>query len=514
MGKDHELLEAARCGNFAVVERILNQRAKKSGPLASLRRGPGPNIQDSNGYTPLHHSCLNGHKEIVALLLTHDASANIVDQKGCTPLHLAAWSGNTEIVEILLTHGPSFPSVNHMNFDHESALHSAAQYGHTEIVKLLLENKCYPSVRNIRNESPLDLASQYGRLETVQCLLNSHPNLLSDIVRCHSPLHLAAKNGHKHVVKLLLDSGFDVNYMTDIGTALHEAAMYGKLEVVKLLLDYGVDPNLENSRKRMVFDILGDLNTSIAKQIEEVIRDHMTLIRLDVGSNESLSSILPPQSFVIGDSLLTERCSLSEITPPRQFCSPSFDDSLYDVPPAPKLVNQGSRRVNDSLNSITPSQSRDSSFDQTSCSSCSPSKCDPQDSSTYENNIYQNVDTDNLLYEIPPPPSFFSSKRFSDPLQQCSIYQNVSLSDISEGKVADDKIVGCEADRVKERASREKLHKLSTNNTRVLPYRIIFIVDKPYMITANIDVADGLANGAVGELSHVELCVPPLWYNH
>ncbi|GFY09990.1 ankyrin repeat and SAM domain-containing protein 1A [Trichonephila clavipes] len=94
----------------------------------------------------------------------------------------------------------------------------------------------------------------------------------------------------------------------------------------------------------MVFDILGDLNTSIAKQIEEVIRDHMTLIRLDVGSNESLSSILPPQSFVIGDSLLTERCSLSEITPPRQFCSPSFDDNLYDVPPTPKLVNQSSLR--------------------------------------------------------------------------------------------------------------------------------------------------------------------------
>ncbi|KFM81830.1 Ankyrin repeat and sterile alpha motif domain-containing protein 1B, partial [Stegodyphus mimosarum] len=75
MGKDQELLEAARCGNFAVVERILNQRAKKTGPLASLRRGPGPNIQDSNGYTPLHHACLNGHKDIVVMLLSHDASA-------------------------------------------------------------------------------------------------------------------------------------------------------------------------------------------------------------------------------------------------------------------------------------------------------------------------------------------------------------------------------------------------------------------------------------------------------
>ncbi|XP_042908274.1 uncharacterized protein [Parasteatoda tepidariorum] len=212
--------------------------------------------------------------------------------------------------------------------------------------------------------------------------------------------------------------------MTDIGTALHEAAMYGKLEVVKLLLDYGVDPNLENSRKRTVFDILEDLNTSIAKQIEDVIKDHMTLIKLDVESDESLEPVAPPQGYVMGshpDSILSDRCSLSEITPPRQFCSPSIDESLYDVPPPPKLVNKNTSRVNDSLDSLTASHSQDSCFDQTSCSSCSPSKCD---SSVYENNIYQNVDSDSLLYEIPPPPSFFATKRFSDPLQQCSIYQN------------------------------------------------------------------------------------------
>lgn len=34
MGKDQELLEGARRGNVAVVEKILGQRAKRSGPLA------------------------------------------------------------------------------------------------------------------------------------------------------------------------------------------------------------------------------------------------------------------------------------------------------------------------------------------------------------------------------------------------------------------------------------------------------------------------------------------------
>lgn len=77
-----------------------------------------------------------------------------------------------------------------------------------------------------------------------------------------------------------------------------------------------------------------------------VFLDHMTLIKLDVGSNESLSSILPPQGFVVGshfDTLLPERCSLSEITPPRQFCSPALEE-IYDIPPPPKLVNQSSPR--------------------------------------------------------------------------------------------------------------------------------------------------------------------------
>lgn len=34
MGKDQELLDAARNGNFSTVEKILISKAKRSGPLA------------------------------------------------------------------------------------------------------------------------------------------------------------------------------------------------------------------------------------------------------------------------------------------------------------------------------------------------------------------------------------------------------------------------------------------------------------------------------------------------
>ena len=48
---------------------------------------------------------------------------------------------------------------------------------------------------------------------------------------------------------------------------------------------------------------------------------------------------------------------------------------------------------------------------------------------------------------------------------------------------------------------RQKLHKISVIDTGGLPYEIIFVIGKPYIITTNID---GLANGAVGNLIHIE----------
>ncbi|XP_042898627.1 ankyrin repeat and sterile alpha motif domain-containing protein 1B [Parasteatoda tepidariorum] len=163
MGKEQELIEAARSGNIATVERYLSQRAKRSGPLASLRRGPGANAQDQSGYTSLHHAALNGHKEIVSLLLQYEASTNVVDHKGSTPLHLAAWTGNIDIVRLLLEQGPSVPNVNLANHDRETPLHSAAQYGHTEVVSLLLKAE---------SGSALHEAALYGKVEVVKLLLD------------------------------------------------------------------------------------------------------------------------------------------------------------------------------------------------------------------------------------------------------------------------------------------------------------------------------------------------------
>lgn len=51
-------------------------------------------------------------RDVVALLMAHEASVNLADVSGSTPLHLAAWTGNVEVVRTLITHGPGVTNVD------------------------------------------------------------------------------------------------------------------------------------------------------------------------------------------------------------------------------------------------------------------------------------------------------------------------------------------------------------------------------------------------------------------
>ncbi|XP_031438826.1 ankyrin repeat and sterile alpha motif domain-containing protein 1B isoform X1 [Clupea harengus] len=285
MGKEHELLEAARTGNIVLVEKLLSGKKGLLGSgsgsnhlpnLLSIWRGLNVNCADSSGYTPLHHAALNGHRDVVLKLLQFEASTNVADSNGCFPLHLAAWRGDVEIVRILIHHGPSHCRVNEQNHEKETALHCAAQYGHSDVVGVLLRELTDPSMRNRRGETPLDLAALYGRLPVVCMLVNAHPALMhSSHTRQHTPLHLAARNGHHAAASVLIETGMDVNVQTEKGSALHEAALFGKIDVVRLLLDSGIDVNIRDYQGRTALDILREHPTQKSQQIAGLIQDYI-----------------------------------------------------------------------------------------------------------------------------------------------------------------------------------------------------------------------------------------------
>ncbi|XP_062528000.1 ankyrin repeat and sterile alpha motif domain-containing protein 1B isoform X6 [Bombyx mori] len=279
MGKGQELLEAARAGDRQTVEKILAQLSKKGGPFTSLRRGPGPNVQDDNGYTPLHHACLNGHKDIVRVLLSLDASPCITDKKGATPLHLAAFRGDSEIVRMLLAHSNPRVNIDQQTCDHETALLIAAHFGYVDVVAQLMAKGADVTVKNISNENALDLAAQYGRLETVKHLLRVRPQLVDQYrhsrraqVFSSTPLHRASKHGRKDVVEALIEAGVDLNIRTYDGTPLHEAARYGRASVVHVLLKNGADLNIKDRRGNTVYDLLSLLSEEATRKVRKVIR--------------------------------------------------------------------------------------------------------------------------------------------------------------------------------------------------------------------------------------------------
>ncbi|ALC46779.1 CG11168, partial [Drosophila busckii] len=298
MGKDQHLLEAARNGDIQTVGKLLELTAKRHGPLSSFRRSPNLNCQDVNGYTALHHACLNGHSSIVRLLLAHHAQVDVPDIRGSTPLFLASWAGHQDIVKMLLfqSHTPANP--NAQTIENETALHSGAQHGHNAVVAILLSYGADPSIRNNSFQTALDLAAQFGRLQVVQTLLRADPDLITPYRRyeednlseklgyatqyattptkhifTHTCLHLASRNGHKKVVETLLAAGVDVNILTHAGSALHEAALCGKKSVVVALLKAGIDVHATDHNGRTALEILSDYPPHVTYDIVAVINE-------------------------------------------------------------------------------------------------------------------------------------------------------------------------------------------------------------------------------------------------
>lgn len=61
-------------------------------------------MQDPQGWVPLHVACHKGHVDITKELLARGASVNILNDSGDTAMHVACSRGNIECVENLLSH--------------------------------------------------------------------------------------------------------------------------------------------------------------------------------------------------------------------------------------------------------------------------------------------------------------------------------------------------------------------------------------------------------------------------
>ena len=151
-----QLIEAAKSGNLAEVERLIAQ-------------GASVDAKDNYGWTPLHWAAAKGHEAVCKLLIANNASVEAKNNYGLTPLHYAAGNGHEAMCKLLIENKASVDAKNNHGW---TPLYCAAANGHEAICKLLIANKASVEAKN---------------------------NIGSP------PLYYAARNGHEAVCKLLID---------------------------------------------------------------------------------------------------------------------------------------------------------------------------------------------------------------------------------------------------------------------------------------------------------------------
>ena len=162
------------------------------------------NKPDNFGNTPLSQAAYGGHEGVVKILLEQeDVYPDMPDRYGRTPLSHAAGCGHEGVVTILLRREEV--NLNKLTSWDRTPLSYAAMGGHEGVVKVLLgREEVNPDNPGTNGRTPLSYAAGDGHAAVVNILLGHeevNPHKLDNTDR--TPLAHAAQKGHKDVVKLL-----------------------------------------------------------------------------------------------------------------------------------------------------------------------------------------------------------------------------------------------------------------------------------------------------------------------
>lgn len=170
--QDAGLMGAARQGDAEAVQTL-------------LAGGADPSRAQGDGMTALHMAALEGHGDVVGVLLTAGAEVGATTRIGAyTPLHLASQAGHGAVVRSLLESGAdaNLATTN----SGATPLHLAARVvAGEDAVAALLEHGAGANAREgSAGQTPLMFAASYSRAPAIQVLLKhgADPNVATRVV--------------------------------------------------------------------------------------------------------------------------------------------------------------------------------------------------------------------------------------------------------------------------------------------------------------------------------------------
>ncbi|KAL3668553.1 hypothetical protein V7S43_006636 [Phytophthora oleae] len=233
------LLLASLEGLTPVVVQLLESvKAKPDAPAIDKQVGVVYNsAADVNvRLSPLLAASMNGHVDIVRLLLDYGAQVNQHLEGSSTALLLGSRYGHTAVVELLLKREADYSLLD--GTTDTSALLSACEHGHEECALLLLESMTSGSQARLSSDNetekwqavnrqgftPLHFAAANGLLLVCKALLSAlkaqQHNLEDEVMatafvntragaRRESALLLAVRKRQHEVARILLEAGAD-----------------------------------------------------------------------------------------------------------------------------------------------------------------------------------------------------------------------------------------------------------------------------------------------------------------
>lgn len=153
---DSNLIEVARTGDYLEVDGYLN-------------KGADVNCRDNYGLTPLIWAAIQGHEEVVRLLLERGGDVEAKNNNGDTALLWASVMGHKGVVELLLDRGANADLGERGSG--VTALMAAAAEGHADVAQVLMEKGAAINARDRNGNTALTHASVRGYSEVVELLL-------------------------------------------------------------------------------------------------------------------------------------------------------------------------------------------------------------------------------------------------------------------------------------------------------------------------------------------------------